>query len=125
MWALAPGARLMISQPQNHFALTFGRQSYMLIAGGIGITPIYGIALELAAYGADLRLLYAGASRAEMPFIDNLTAQLGDRVTIYPSNEERRIAIERVSRRSPPAPSCMSASRYGTRSGLLRRRRPP
>jgi ferredoxin-NADP reductase len=96
MWALVPGARLMISQPQNHFALTFGRQSYMLIAGGIGITPIYGMALELAAYGADLRLLYAGASRAEMPFIDNLTAQLGDRVTVYPSNEERRIAIDHV-----------------------------
>src|SRR5829696_200129 len=28
MWALVPGARLMISQPQNHFALTFARQSY-------------------------------------------------------------------------------------------------
>ena len=70
MWALASGARLRISQPQNHFALTFGRQSYMLIAGGSGITPIYGMALELAEYGADLHLLYAGASRAEMPFID-------------------------------------------------------
>lgn len=92
----------------------------MLIAGGIGITPIYGMALELVEYGADLRLLYAGASRAEMPFIDNLTAQLGDRVTIYPSNEERRIAIDRVVAAIMPGTQLYVC----TRSGLLRRRRP-
>lgn len=96
MWALAPGARLMISQPQNHFALTFGRQSYMLIAGGIGITPIYGMALELAEHGADLRLLYAGASRAEMPFIDTLAGRLGDRLSVHASDAGQRIDIDRV-----------------------------
>jgi ferredoxin-NADP reductase len=96
MWLLGPEARLAISQPQQHVPLTFGRQSYMLLAGGIGITPIYSIAIELAAYGADVRLLYAGASRAEMPYIDALTAQLGERVSIHASDEGTRIDIDHV-----------------------------
>lgn len=96
MWSLAPGARLSISQPQNHFSLTFGRAAYTLLAGGIGITPIYGMALELAEQGADFRLLYAGASRSDMPFIADLEHRLGDRLSIHASDEEQRIDIEQV-----------------------------
>lgn len=94
MWRLANGAQLSISQPKNQFQLTFGYEQYVLIAGGIGITPIYGMALELAAKNADFRVLYAGSSRREMPFIDKLEKHIGNRLSIFASDEGRRIDVE-------------------------------
>jgi vanillate O-demethylase ferredoxin subunit len=94
MWRLSSGQQLVISQPKNQFQLTFGYNQYVLIAGGIGITPIYGMALELAAMGADFRLLYAGSSRREMPFIEDLKKCIGDRLSIFASNEGGRINVE-------------------------------
>jgi vanillate O-demethylase ferredoxin subunit len=95
LWSLAEGARLSISQPQNSFPLTFGRTSYLLVAAGIGITPIYGMALELAERGADFRLLYAGSARAQMPLIDALYLQIGEKLSIFASDEGRRIDLDR------------------------------
>ena len=96
MWSLTPGARLTVSQPKNQFQLTFGRPFYTLLAGGIGITPIYGMALELAHKGMDFRLLYAGSSRAEMPFLDELTACLGQRLSVFASDEGQRVNVSEV-----------------------------
>jgi vanillate O-demethylase ferredoxin subunit len=96
MWSLAPGARLTISQPKNQFQVTFGRPYYTLLAGGIGITPIYGMALELAQKGASFRLLYAGSSRCEMPFLDELTACLGQRLSVFASDEGQRVNVTKV-----------------------------
>ncbi|MFZ1895963.1 MAG: FAD-binding oxidoreductase, partial [Rhodoplanes sp.] len=45
MWSLAPGAHLTISNPHNNFVLSPGRPDYILVAGGIGITPIFTLAL--------------------------------------------------------------------------------
>ena len=59
MWSLAPGAHLTISTPGNHFDLSRNRPEYLLLAGGIGITPIFTMALALAEIGADFRVLYA------------------------------------------------------------------
>ena len=96
MWSLALGARLSISQPKNQFQLTFLRPYYTLLAGGIGITPIYGMVQELLQKGADFHLYYAGSSRAEMPFVDELHQQLGDRVSFHISDEGTRLDIERL-----------------------------
>ena len=41
MWSLQPGAQLTISTPGNHFELSRSRPEYLLLAGGIGITPIF------------------------------------------------------------------------------------
>jgi len=96
MWSLVPGAQLTISQPKNQFQLTFGRPFYTLLAGGIGITPIYGMALELIQRGANVCLLYAGSSRREMPFLDELTACLGQRLSVFVSDEGQRVNVSQV-----------------------------
>ena len=44
MWSLKPGARIEVSSPASLFEIDWSRKSYCLIAGGIGITPIVGIA---------------------------------------------------------------------------------
>src|SRR5262249_23998912 len=44
MWSLERGAQLTISTPGSHFELSRGRPEYLLLAGGIGITPIFTMA---------------------------------------------------------------------------------
>ncbi|MFD1623498.1 PDR/VanB family oxidoreductase [Azospirillum griseum] len=93
MWSLSPGARLRISDPQNLFELTLGRPDYLLIAGGIGITPIHGMALALASRGASLRMLYAARHRADLAFADDLAERLGDRLETYVDEEGQRMDL--------------------------------
>ena len=62
--AQARRAGSTISAPANHFNLALGRPEYLLLAGGIGVTPIYTHALALAEASARFRLIYACRSRA-------------------------------------------------------------
>ncbi len=93
MWQLAPGARLRIAGPHNHFEFTPGRPEYLLIAGGIGITPLHGMALALARHGANFRLLYAGRTRDDLPFADELQSALGQRCSLFVSAEGHRLDL--------------------------------
>ncbi|HZR50000.1 MAG TPA: PDR/VanB family oxidoreductase [Streptosporangiaceae bacterium] len=71
--ALLPGTRVRAVGPRNGFP--FGREPVVLfLAGGIGITPLLPMVREAAALGLDWRLVYAGRSRACMPFTDAVTA---------------------------------------------------
>jgi ferredoxin-NADP reductase len=94
MWSLAPDARLTMSAPQNRFPLALGRESYLLVAGGIGITPLYGMALGLAAAGLPFRLLYAVRSTQDLAFAEALRASIGDRLEIFVGADGRRIDLE-------------------------------
>ena len=93
MWTLAPGAQLTISTPGNHFELSRGRPEYLLLAGGIGITPIFTMALALAETGANFRLLYAARRRQDLALADELRDQIGDRLQVFLSDEGRRVDI--------------------------------
>jgi len=93
MWSLKIGAKLTVSQPKNHFEMTYGRDEYLLIAGGIGITPIVGMAEELNRRDANFRLLYAGSSQDAMPFVDDLHQLCGDRLSLHISDEGTRLNI--------------------------------
>ncbi|MFC1416281.1 PDR/VanB family oxidoreductase [Streptacidiphilus cavernicola] len=88
--ALAVGARLTVGLPRNAFPFAADR-SVLLIAGGIGITPLLPMAREAARRGLDWRLVHTGRSRAGMPFADEL-AELaaphpGGRVELRPDDE--------------------------------------
>src|SRR5262249_24520698 len=64
-------------------------------AGGIGITPLIGMAQMLARTGARFRLLYAGRARDQMPFLSHLQERLGERLDVFPSGEGRRLDLSR------------------------------
>ena len=83
MWTLKPGARLRISTPETNFPVDYRRPEYALVAGGIGITPLYGTALALARQGAPLRLHYCARSPEELAFADELQEVLGERLVTY------------------------------------------
>jgi ferredoxin-NADP reductase len=87
MWRFEAGDRLAIAAPSNSFELSHGRAEYLLVAGGIGITPIYTMALALARGGANFRVLYAARSRRDLALADDLAGQIGDRLKLFVDEE--------------------------------------
>ncbi|MDR7299409.1 vanillate O-demethylase ferredoxin subunit [Pelomonas aquatica] len=65
---LAAGQTLQVSAPRNHFPLAPRARRSLLIAGGIGITPILAMARQLARDDADFELHYAASSAERMAF---------------------------------------------------------
>lgn len=84
------GDRLKIRGPRNHFRLDESRGKLVLIAGGIGITPISAMARRAQALGLDYALHYSGRRRSAMPFIDELAALHGERLHLHVSEEGGR-----------------------------------
>ncbi len=93
MHALAEGDAVQVLPPQNHFELSLRPPQHLLVAGGIGITPILGMAQALAARGADLRLLYAARTADELVYADALHALLGERMQTFVSSAGQRLDI--------------------------------
>lgn len=79
------GATIPVVAVRNNFPLV-GAQTYRLVAGGIGITPMLAMVRSLDHQGKDWKLLYGGRTRASMAYLDELAAY-GDRVTIQPQDE--------------------------------------
>ncbi len=90
------GTRLRVDMPANHFVLHGDERPALLIAGGIGITPIKSMTQALEARGAEFQLHYAGRSSGEMPFRDRLERQLGDRLSLYSSADGERMNLEKI-----------------------------
>ncbi|MBA4491097.1 cytochrome P450/oxidoreductase [Paracoccus sp. S1E-3] len=68
------GALLRVRGPHNHFRLDEDAPHHILIAGGIGITPILAMADRLRALGRDYALHYAGRRRDSMALLDRAVA---------------------------------------------------
>jgi tetrachlorobenzoquinone reductase len=66
------GDEIKISAPRNNFPLVESGEHVVLIAGGIGITPIWCMAQELAARKRSWKLYYSCRSRQDMAFLDAL-----------------------------------------------------
>ena len=80
MWQLAAGDRLMVSEPQNHFPLDLTAPGYLVVAGGIGITPMMSMLQRLATHarstGVPLRVLYGARTESELVFAAQLREAL-------------------------------------------------
>lgn len=80
MWRLEVGDRLMTSAPHNFFPLDLTATGYLVVAGGIGITPLVGMVQRLAdvarTTGVPLTVMYGARSVKELVFADELQAAL-------------------------------------------------
>lgn len=83
---LRVGSTLPVSEPRNHFPLLETAPHTVLIAGGIGITPIWCMAQRLLSIGASWELWYSARSREDMSFLAELRA-LGERVHLHFDDE--------------------------------------
>ena len=93
MWQLKPGQRIDITNPNSLFEIDFSRDHYCLIAGGIGVTPMLGIAAALARKGCHIGMHYAVKSRSDAALHDELTALLGDRLALHAADEGARLDL--------------------------------
>lgn len=88
-----PGSVLQVGAPRNNFALVEAAH-YLLLAGGIGITPLLPMARELHARGASWRLVYGGRNRSRMAFLDELDGYPG--VDIVPQDERGPLPVPQL-----------------------------
>jgi len=71
---LVEGARLTIGAPRNRFPLDEEASFSLLLAGGIGLTPVLAMARRLARLGRPFRLHYAARSEDKLAFRAELDA---------------------------------------------------
>jgi vanillate O-demethylase ferredoxin subunit len=68
--ALPEGAEVQISEPRNHFPLAQGKVKHLLIAGGIGLTPLLCMAEHLARRGESFEMHYCARTRSRAAFVN-------------------------------------------------------
>ncbi|OUS29053.1 pyridoxamine 5'-phosphate oxidase [Thalassotalea sp. 42_200_T64] len=94
------GFVLACQRPENHFRLQSARHLQgapaVLVAGGIGITPIKAMAQSLRAQKVELDLHYAGKSKLKMAFQHRLQREFGDNLKLYCSEEKQRLNIKHI-----------------------------
>ena len=87
------GQRVRIGVPRNGFPLHEDDRPALLIAGGIGITPLKAMAQTMKADGRDFYLHYAARSRSLLAYRSKLSAALKGKMRFYASDEGQRINI--------------------------------
>ncbi|ACV07226.1 cytochrome P450/oxidoreductase [Kytococcus sedentarius] len=87
---LTEGAQVTVRGPRNHFGLDDGDGPLVLVAGGIGITPVLAHADAAKAAGRDYRVHYLGRSRSTMAYLDRLERDHGERVSVHAADEGQR-----------------------------------
>ena len=95
------GMRLNCALPQNNFTLHSDCASAVLIAGGIGITPIKPMAQALQARGITPQIHFAARSSTDMAFRDRLQREFGDHIQFYSSVDDERLDLEKLLSDSP------------------------
>ena len=99
---LWPGQIVEASIPRNHFELRHDTRRYLLVAAGIGITPILCMAQRLATAGARFELLYCFRDRGSAAFLDLIAASsFADHVRYHESGVVGRVDFEATFKSLP------------------------
>jgi vanillate O-demethylase ferredoxin subunit len=98
--------RLQVSPPRNNFPLDEAAAHSVLIAGGIGITPLKAMIARLEALGRPWQLYYATRSRDTLAFADDwraLEAQQPGRVHLHIDSEAQgaRLDVQAIVTAAP------------------------
>jgi ferredoxin-NADP reductase len=88
---VTPGAALSVREPRNHFPLVEA-DSYLFLAGGIGITPILPMVRSVAKAGKQFRIVYGGRTLASMAFCGEVRSY-AERAALIPESTAGRIDI--------------------------------
>lgn len=100
-----PGDLLQIGAPKNHFPLAHDATRHLLLAGGIGVTPILCMAERLAVTGADFEMHYCTRSKARTAFADRIAASpFASRVSIHHDDGPAAQRFDIAARLAKPEP---------------------
>jgi len=84
------GATLSIGVPRNHFALDEAAASTLLVAGGIGVTPMLCMYRRLRERERAAQFVYCARSREQAAFLDELAALGGDALLHFDDEHDGR-----------------------------------
>lgn len=100
---LQAGETLRISAPRNHFPLVEDAAHSVLVAGGIGVTPLLAMARRLSALDRPWTFYYCTRSAERAAFLDELRRLPGTVVPVFDGIPGgTRIDLEAVVRQAPP-----------------------
>jgi vanillate O-demethylase ferredoxin subunit len=103
--ALQPGARIKIAPPRNTFSLIESAPASVLVAGGIGVTPMIAMASRLAVLRRPFTMHYCARRREDAAFVPRLQAVAGEgALTLHFSDEPHpgRFHARAVLAAAPP-----------------------
>lgn len=90
------GMTLRCGEPVNDFALHTDGRPVVLIAGGIGITPIKAMAHQLRAEGRGFELHYAVRSLRQAAYLAELEQVVGADLNVYAGDQRQRFDAARA-----------------------------
>jgi vanillate O-demethylase ferredoxin subunit len=96
---IRPGDIVEVGSPRNNFPLNMDFAHYVLIAGGIGITPLMSMAHALQAANKSFEMHICARDEAAKPFADDLQdVAFADAVHVYLDNADmqQRFGVETV-----------------------------
>ncbi|GAC50736.1 PDR/VanB family oxidoreductase [Gordonia aichiensis] len=82
---VSTGDVLKVGPPRNLLSIAETADHHLLVAGGIGVTPLLSMAYELHSRGGNFGLIYFARSEEEMAFADLLRhrVEFRDKVVLY------------------------------------------
>jgi vanillate O-demethylase ferredoxin subunit len=102
MHALEPGATLGVESPRNDFPLAPHASEHVLIAGGIGLTPLLAMASDLAARGARFSLWILARNKDRLAFSGRLHDLPAGCVHVHLSETDGRLDLAQVLQGGEP-----------------------
>ena len=103
MHQLSEGQEVSLGGPRNNFELDETAPAHILIAGGIGVTPIYAMAARLKALGKTPILYYLTRSADLAAFEDKLKAlELGEGLHLHRDEEHGFADFEAIYANASP-----------------------
>lgn len=94
---LRVGQTLKVSAPRNLFEMAPAHRRVLLLAGGIGITPIYAMTQACKEQGLDFDVWACARSAARLAYLEELKALAGERLDLH-FDDERGCSMD-LSRR--------------------------
>ncbi|MFC4671832.1 PDR/VanB family oxidoreductase [Seohaeicola nanhaiensis] len=95
MHGLREGVQLRFAPPKCDFPVDTGAPA-VLLAGGIGVTPLISMAAALDEAGQAFAFHYAARSAGVMAYRDALAARFGDRVHLHFDDDASALNLEAV-----------------------------
>lgn len=92
------GKIIRIKPPKNNFPLVEGSKRSLLMAGGIGVTPLLAMAYRLDMLGQEFAMHYCARTAARAAFLSEIDSKFGDRAAFHFDDgiEQQRFKVEQV-----------------------------
>jgi len=82
------GMQINCGLPRNDFAMHTDNRPAVLIAGGIGITPMMAMAKTLKSGGNVFQFHYVGRTLRDMAYLESLQKEFGEQLNVYTSRQD-------------------------------------